>query len=62
MATLPENMRKGVTYYITLKEKGPMIRGEFRGRDPDGCAVVYTPTGVMLIHPGKIVGASAVRS
>lgn len=55
-------MRKGVTYYITLKEKGPMIRGEFRGRDPDGCAVVYTPTGVMLIHPGKIVGASAVRS
>jgi hypothetical protein len=68
MAAKPWNMRKGVTYYVTLAdEKHKMIvKGRYLGKGVHGYEFKPVPMAsdqiVMTIKPEKIIGCSAVKS
>jgi hypothetical protein len=68
MASQAWNMRKGVTYYVTLAdEKHKMIvKGRYLGKGERGYEFRPIPMEsdqiVMTIQPEKIIGCSAVKS
>ena len=69
MACLPENMRKGVRYYVSLVRdpktgKAPMIVGVYQGFDGEyGNHVFKSMDGVVMMVPMQnIAGCSAARS
>ena len=60
MASLPQNMRKGVKYYVALK-KG-MIVGRYEGLNYDGSYMFLSDGEIRIVPRKNVVGVSAAKS